>query len=448
MPQQFGFNLDNFLNGLQEVQAKQKTNKDFDRSKSLQYVNLAHPDNYGKYQILPMLSTATYSPYVYLFNTREVKLQNPKKPDATTWYKILPDEAYMFMDETGRVVSALTDAERGLLAELRGLYDKLATYPGAKDITRIKNYTLFQGKCINQYDIQNKVKKSNFNALFICTSKGVASAVNDDINNQAISFGGVNFVSQIYTRQQNGRTGWLIFSINRAVNGVGFDVKVTHTPNIPIETTQPYDFTDEDMELFQDPVRTFLTWQGGQDKAYNPEVLTELKFKIIDLINKYDGASSSIPVGVVQQATTQTATAAVQGAPVPTSADPMVARMQAEQMPPQAPQTTMATDQQFVQSQNTNPFQTPPAANIDPISGVPVNPTTAPQQQYQAPVQGAQPFAVPGQTQYQQPQQAPQPQAAAPSFQAPAWAQPAAAPVESGSMPFPTDPSAVNPFKQ
>ena len=55
MPQQFGFNLDNFLNGLQEVQAKQKTNKDFDRSKSLQYVNLAHPDNYGKYQILPML---------------------------------------------------------------------------------------------------------------------------------------------------------------------------------------------------------------------------------------------------------------------------------------------------------------------------------------------------------------------------------------------------------
>lgn len=433
----FGFNLDSFLNGLQEVQSKQKSNKDFDKSKSLNYINLAHPDNYGKYQILPMLSSTTMQPYVYLFNTREVKLVNPRRDDgATTWYKILPDEAYQFMDETGRIVSSLTDHDRALLAEVRGLYDRLASYPAAKDITRVKNYTLFQGKCIKQYDVKNAEKRSNFNALFICTSKGVASAVNDDINNQAISFGGVQFVSQIYSRQQNGRTGWLIFSINRATNGVGFDVKVTHTPNIPVDTIQPYDFTDEDMELFGDPVRSFLSWQSGQDKAFNAEVLTELKFKIIDLINKYDGTGAGISTAAAQQVTNQTAAAGV-AQPTPVSVDPMIAQMQAPQV---APQQTMATSPEFIQSQNGNPFQTPPAASIDPISGVPV--ASTPQQpvfqqpQAQPQMSQPQPFAVPGGApQFQQPQQVAQPQVA-PQFQSPAWAQPVA------------DPSMVNPFKQ
>lgn len=431
---QFGFNLESFLNNLQEVSAKQKSHQDFDHTKSLTYVNLSYPDNYGKYQILPMLSTSTWTPYVYLFGTREVKLPNPKRDDGSySWYKILPDQAYDYMDESGTIVSGLSDSEKSLLAELRGLFDQLAAIPQAKDITRTKNYTLFQGKCMNQFDGKNQVKRSNFNALFICTSKAIVAAVNEDIKNQSINYGGTAFLNQIYTRQQNGRTGWLIFSIGRDPNTIGFNVSVSHSPNMDPSFVSQFDFTDEDMELFKDPVRSFLAWQAGTDRTFNVEVLNDLKFKMIDLINKFSGAGANIPVSVVQGVTMESANNAV-ATPnqTPVSADPMIARMQQAAAPQVPPQQTIATSPEFMNSQNTAPFQTPPAATIDPMTGVPVQPQMNPFVQQAQQVPPTQQYATP------QPQAAPQmPQQQ--EYTAPQWARPA----ENG-MPFPN--ATPNPF--
>ena len=375
-----GLNVENFLASLKQAQAQPKRSEDQTDRKYLEKVYLSIPDNLAKYQVFPMISTTTGMPFSCLYRTREFLMDRGRGRDNDmAWFKLLPIDAYQFMDSTGRLVSSLTQAEADLLAQAYEVFDRLYNVLSEKDkktFTRYKNYTVFNAKCINKYELTNinNPVRSNFSALFVCTSKEFAGAIDKDINNQALNYGGnTDFVSQIYNRQLDHRTGWLIFTVDRKPNnGIGFAVTASHTANLNPSITENYVITEEEANMMQDPVKNFLGWQAGDtNNLFNHKLINEMIENMSRMIAKVNSASSTLDPQQVAQATQATAQQAV--APQQKlSNDPVVREYQMNSNNV-APQQTMAQSPQQVSSKNDDPYTTPPAAQMDPVTGAPVN---------------------------------------------------------------------------
>ena len=114
---------------------------------------------------------------------------------------------------------------------------------------------------------------------------------------------------------------------------------------------------------------------------------------------QYQSVGSTVNMGMVTaatQATAQSATIAPQQA-TPVTNDPMVAAFQQNNV---APQQTMSQSPEQMAVRNDNPFVTPPAAHMDPVTQMPINvgQQAQPQQQYVQPQFAQQQY-------YQQPSQ-------------------------------------------
>ena len=112
------FNVQGFLDALeQNTNQTNYENQNNGNARTLDKLYLSFPGNYGKYQIMPMVSTVTGQPFEFLNNTREVKVtRKSQKQDGTettydAWIRILPASAYHMVDSTGRLVSSLTSEE-------------------------------------------------------------------------------------------------------------------------------------------------------------------------------------------------------------------------------------------------------------------------------------------------------------------------------------------------
>lgn len=407
------WNVQNFLNQLKSAQPQPRTNEPKGPVLEKTYLNFA--DNLGRYQIFPVISTVTGMPFEYLYRTKEVKIISDQKnqdgSERSSWHKLLPLTAYNFIDSTGRLVSSLTQAEADLLQSAYGVFDRMwEVIPEAqrKDMCRVKNYTVGNAYVINKYGLKdnNKPARSGFSTLLVCTSKDFANAINKDIEMQMINHGNdASWLGEIYNRQTEGRTGWLIFSISVAPNGIGFSVNASHTSSLSPAAVDGLRISPEDMELMKDPIRTFLGWQAGPEgKLFNEPLITSTIEEMNKIIAKY---SNSAVYANPMQATM--ATQSVAQAAVPQQAptmDPMMAAMANQNVAPQ--QTMTQTPEQMVRN-NDNPFVTPPAAQFDPMAGVPNNYT-----QFQGQGQPQPAVAQPAMGGYQQPafaqfaQQAPQ----------------------------------------
>ena len=101
--------VDDFLEKL-AMQAPKAKEEFKQKNRALEKIYLNFPGNFGRYQILPMDSVVTDFPFQTLFDTKEINI--PRKnlaADGTenvynAWIKILPKNAFIMKDATGRQV--------------------------------------------------------------------------------------------------------------------------------------------------------------------------------------------------------------------------------------------------------------------------------------------------------------------------------------------------------
>ena len=117
-------NVESFMQQLSAQTAPAPSKGTFKpRERVLEKISLNFAGNFGMYQVLPVNNVITDYPYVTLFGTREIMV--PRKnvaQDGTesiynAWIKLLPKNAYQFLDLNDRVVSSLTAEEDQLLTE-------------------------------------------------------------------------------------------------------------------------------------------------------------------------------------------------------------------------------------------------------------------------------------------------------------------------------------------
>ena len=390
---QSNFNISSFLHNLEQNQPKAAGFKAKSDVK-IEKVYLSHPDWQGKYQILPIISAENGQPFAFLQKVREIKLPrkitlaNGEEKESQPWMKILPAEAYTMQSPDGQIVSSLTASDEELLRKVQGsfdiLYDELGGNSKERNpeinktigYMRRRNYSLFYGRCINHWGVSDprNPKHQNFSALFVCSAKGFPEVIQSNINDTNIQYGDpADWAYQVYSREATGRSGFLLFSVNLGVGGqVGYTLTAQHV--IGNAQVAQHVIPAEEIELMHDPIEGFLGWQADKrepGRLFNRNLMEELLATLNSQIAAVR-ASKGMNQAAASSVTSGTAMASQTGM-MPGSVDPMLAGGQ--------PVGGMMTNPGMVMSGNTSPYQTPPAAQIDPIS--------------QQPVGGAAPFASP-----------------------------------------------------
>lgn len=382
--------VDDFLEKL-AAQAPKAKEEFKQKNRTLEKVYLNYPGNFGRYQILPMDSVVTDFPYQTLFNTREINI--PRKnlaADGTeniynAWIKLLPASAYIMKDATGRQVSSLTAADEQLLGQAHLLFDQLCDELDMRNnrseevtnLVRRRNYTVFFGYCLNKWNTDSRTPdRQNFSALFVSTAKGFVSSVQDNIQERTLmNNGDSSWLPLVYNRQLSGRDGFLVFSVAPNKLQAGYLVTANHEIG-RAKNLETVVISEEDAQLMVDPIETFLGWQARRDdeaapgtkRLFNPALTQEaITFMSEQLAAIRMAKQTGTTIADAINATNEKALQNQQYTNTQGQAtnDPMLADMAAKT----AQENTFSQAQ--IVNNNTDPFQTPPAAHIDPVTNAP-----------------------------------------------------------------------------
>lgn len=376
-------NVEYFLQTISGNNAPMNKNVDFKKNNGPEKIYLNFPGSFGRYQILPFNSVVQDIPFIKLFDTKEISVPRMgKNADGSpnpykTWIRLLPIEGYKMKDSTGRIVSSLTAEEEDMLRSARTLFDQLYTeldiknnLQYTKEIARKRNYTVFHAYCMSKWgsDLRNP-DRTGFCGLFICTAKGFCSDAEENINTKsALTSGDMSFLEQIYNRDLTGRTGFVLFTIGKNPNQAGYQVSVQHEFNTGAATSN-VTISQEQADMMKDPVADFLGWQAAKEeenvpseqrRLFNRAVVKEA----IDFMTKQLAAiraakASNTDLLQAIKITNDTVLKELQSQPQ--TNDPML-QAQAQQG---------GVNPDLIQQNNTQPFQTPPAAKMSPITGAP-----------------------------------------------------------------------------
>lgn len=394
-------NVDDFLKKL-EQQAPSRTTQSFEKRKTIDKIYCNTQQNFGRYMIFPLDSLITDYPFVYLEGTREIKI--PRKNISNdgqetvynAWIKLLPEDAYVMKDMTGRVVSSLTEADKQLLNQAYMVFDELyreldpMNNRDKKEIyslIRKRNYTIFHGYCLNKWDLNTSrtPSRQNFSALFVITAKSFLEEVKTNISEKSTVEGGNDWIYNVYNRQLTNRDGFFMFTVGPEKSGrPGFSISVTHEYKRS-SSLAGFSIPEEDAELMTDPVQTFLGWQANRDdqnqvpqkRLFNANLIKEaIEFMSSQLAavrtSKQTGEMSiedAIKV-TTNDALSKQAPTAPNGQ---ISNDPVLNKMAAKDFEAKNASPVNVANTENVINNNNNPFETPAAAHIDPITGTPVN---------------------------------------------------------------------------
>ena len=378
-------NVEYFMKQLAEQTTPMNKNVDFKaKNRSLEKISLSFEGNFGRYQIFPFESVVQDIPFITLYDTKEICIPRMgKAADGSpnpykTWIKLLPIEGYKMKDSTGRIVSSLTADEEDMLRSARTLFDQVYeeldvknNLQYMKDVARKRNYTIFHAYCINKWESGGDSRqpiRSNFSGLFVCTAKGFMGAVEESISSKSLLTGGdQKFIEEIYNRNLTGRTGFVLFTIGKSKVSAGYQVNVQHECNISgiSNITVP----QEDADLMKDPVASFLGWQAAKEDENVPVEQRRLFNRVIiqEAINYMTKQLAAIraakqnnsDVNEAMRVTNDLVLKDLQNQPQ--TNDPML----------QAQDAVNTPDPDFIRQQNTQPFQTPPASKMSPITGAP-----------------------------------------------------------------------------
>ena len=366
-----------------------------------------------------MNSTVSDFPYVTLMGTREVRM--PRKnmgSDGTesvydAWIRILPKSAYMIKDkDSGREVSSLTAEEEEVLNRAYVIFDELykevdgrehAMDPVIKNFVRKKNYTIFCAHAMNFWQEGNtrQAARQNFDGLFVLTAKNFMDLVASNIEDTNITESSLNkdWLSDTYNRNLTGRKGFVMMSVSVNAGGPGFNISVVHKVS-PVPITENAEISEEAAQIMENPVELFLGWQAAgseegtpsnEKRLFNRRLIEETIQYMTDQLTKIkmEKASGGNSLEAIKKAIEETNKTVLMNQ-TPTNKqgqatnDPVLASMSGPaQGNAQAgyENNNVANNPEQVVSRNTDPFNTPPAAHFDSITGAPVNPGNS-QQQY------------------------------------------------------------------
>ena len=378
-------NLEYFLQQISEDKTPMNKNVDFKNNNGPEKISLNFEGNFGRYQILPFNSVVQDIPFIKLYDTKEISVPRiGKNADGSpnpykTWIRLLPIEGYKMKDSTGRIVSSLTAEEEDLLRSARTLFDQLYAeldiknnLQYTKEIARKRNYTVFHAYCISKWgnDLRNP-DRTGFSGLFVCTAKGFCDAVDENVTSKATLTGGdKTFLEQIYNRDLTGRTGFVLFTIGKNPNKAGYQVNIQHEYNTG-SITGSISVSQEQADMMKDPVANFLGWQAAKEEENVPAEQRRLfnRGVIQEAINFMTKQLAAI------RAAKQSNTDLLQAIKI--TNDAVLKDIQSNQnqtndpmLQAQAPQTS-SVNPDLIQQNNTQPFQTPPAAKMSPITGAP-----------------------------------------------------------------------------
>lgn len=390
--------------------------------RSLEKIFLSVPDNFGSYQLLPVCNSLTDFPFINLPGTKEICIprkrttQDGREEEYTMWVKILPKCAYIMKDLTGRVVSSLTAEDEATLDAAYAVWDQIyaemmngattedqknVAYGVMRQLIRKRNYTIFNAYCLNRWEM-NSTKtpvRSNFSGLFVSTASGFSSSLKADIDQKALMYGGsTDFLKEIYSGEKSGRTGSLFLTINRPAGQQTYNISFNHNPGV--QSLASVEIPDADFELMKDPLETFLGFQAnrgqdevpvGEKRLFNAGLIKEATaFMTRQLAAIRMAKQAGTDVAEAIAATNSAALAEATASRPAVTKDPMLA--EAKSAPAADTYTVNATG---LGNENTNPFQTPPAARMNPITGEPE--TAAHTSGFgEAPTAGNAPFTQPG----------------------------------------------------
>lgn len=380
-----------------------RANGGTERGRSLEKISLNFPGNFGSYQLLPVNSQVIDYPFVQLSGTREVCIprrrttQDGTEETYSVWIKLLPKSAYVMKDLTGRLTSSLTAEDESILDSAYSIWDqineeinkgaetedqKAEAYKTKMALIRKRNYTIFNAYCISKWDMNDTKTpvRNNFSGLFVATASGFSSNLKSDIDQKSLMYGGnVEFINEIYSNAQSGRTGALFLTINRPAGQTTYNVSFSH--NAGLQNLASITIPDSDYELMKDPLEAFLGWQArrdeetpiGQRRLFNANLIREaISYMTRQLAAIRMAKQNHTDVLSAIEATNAAALSEATPASNVTTNDPMLKAAAG------ATGETYAVDANRLNDVNTNPFQTPPAARMDPISGNPVAPEAAP----------------------------------------------------------------------
>lgn len=395
-------NVDSFLERMNTISPSQKK-KTFEKKRQIEKIFCNFPGNFGKYQLLPFTSVVSNFPYVALSNTREVQIpRSNTNADGTlnnysAWIRLLPKSAYTIKDpSSGREVSSLTSADESLLDQAYTVFDELwseldmknnLTNPDYNKLIRRKNYTIFHAYAPNFWKEGNtrSPERTGFCGLFVITAKGFMDTVSGNIEETNITSGASNpkWLDDIYNRETKDRKGFIMMSIGKNKSGQpGFDITITHQLNAEAYLSG-VTVNDEDAELMQNPVESFLGWQANrsdddvpvdQRKLFNKALIQEtIEFLTDQLakirIAKQSGTSVADAIKATNETALKNSQQKITGQQVmgQTTNDPILAEMSQKEAQP------ASFGESNVQQRNDNPFANPAAAHMDPVTGAPVS---------------------------------------------------------------------------
>ena len=394
--------VDDFLEKL-AMQAPKAKEEFKQKNRALEKIYLNFPGNFGRYQILPMDSVVTDFPFQTLFDTKEINI--PRKnmaADGTenvynAWIKILPKNAYIMKDATGRQVSSLSAADEQLLGQANMIFDQLFNEldvrnnrePSVTNLIRKRNYTIFHGYCLNKWSADSNSRspeRQNFSALFVCTAKGFISAVNENVTERTLMNGNdSSWIPSVYNRNLSGRDGFFMFSISNNKMQAGYSVTASHEFG-RAKNLEGIAIPEEDAELMVDPVESFLGWQANRDenampgtkRLFNPTLIQEAityMSEQLAAIRMAKQTGMSVEDAIANTNAQALANQEYTNSMGQTTNDPMLADMAAKQA--QENNFSQVNPAQVVDN-NNNPYQTPPAAHIDPVTNAPQQPKSNP----------------------------------------------------------------------
>lgn len=382
-------NVEYFMQKLAEQTTPMNKVNDFKaKEKQLEKISLNFEGNFGMYQILPFESVVQDIPFIKLFDTKEIQVPRMgKAADGTpnpykTWIKLLPIEGYMMKDSTGRLVSSLTAEEEDMLKSARSLFDQLYeeldiknNLQYQKEVARKRNYTIFHAFCMNRWNLGDTRQpvRSNFSGLFVCTAKGFTNAVQDNIATKTAMTGGdQSFLNQIYNRSLTGRTGFVLFTISKSTTQMGYQVTVQH--EYGVNSISNVNVPEEDAKQMKDPVASFLGWQANKEDENVPAEQRRLFNKVV-IKDAMDYMTKQLAAIRTAKQNNQDINEAMR------VTNETVLKDQQTQQSTNDPMLKSDSDSgninpEFIKQQNTQPFQTPPASKMSPITGAPETSST------------------------------------------------------------------------
>jgi len=388
-------NVESFLKQMSAQTAPVAAKGNFKpKERILEKISLNFEGNFGMYQVLPVNSVIHDYPFIKLFGTREINVPRMNKAQDGTestyyaWIKLLPKDAYQFLDLNGRITSSLTAEEDQLLSEAYTIFDQLYNEIDARnniqlsrDLLRKRNYTIFNAYCCNYWgcgadgkvDVRNP-KRSKFCGLFVSTAKGFISSVEDNLRTTSVETGGdMKWIEEVYGRRSSGFTGYMNFTISKNPAAAGYKVDVSHKFGVGNVLSQ-YTIDQESMDMMKSPVATFLGWQASREdeetpiekrRLFNANLIKEaIAYMTKQLAAVRIAKENNQSLEEAIRATSESVAAEGNSSYIPKSAtnDPMLQGAPA--------QTNMGgISKEEIQSRNTDPYTNPASAHVDPVSG-------------------------------------------------------------------------------